>query len=122
MINLAVRDDRVEVAVLGAFTLDDYHQFEEAVRYRIEFHGRIDLLFDLRDMLSYSLDVAWEELVFSRAHADDFGRIAVLADDEWVKWSMWINRAFMSADIQLYDDYDAARAWLDAATATAKMA
>lgn len=113
MISLDVQTDRIEASVLGAFALEDYRQFEEAVKFRLEFQGRIDLLFDLRDMLSYSVDVAWEELSFSREHADDFRRIAVLTTDEWVKWSMWINRAFMSADIRLFDDYDEAKAWLD---------
>lgn len=122
MIALDVHADRIEASVLGNFSLSDYLQFEEAVRYRLKFEPRLHLLLDLRDMLSYSLDVAWEELSFSRAHADDFDRIAVLTDDEWVKWSMWLNRAFMRADIRLFDDYDAARAWLAEARSTAEAA
>ena len=63
-------------------------------------------------MLSYSVDVAWEELKFSREHSTDFGRIAILTGDQWVAWSMWVNRMFMSADIRLFDDLDLAQAWL----------
>ncbi len=44
-------------------------------------------------MLSYSVDVAWEELKFSREHKNDFGRIAILTGDQWVAWSMWVNRS-----------------------------
>lgn len=112
MIQIDIHQNRIEVVVVGAFMLDDYRQFEDAVRYRLRFEGRVDVLFDLRDMLSYSLDVAWEEIRFSREHADDFGRIALLASDEWVKWSVWINRAFMNAEILLFDDDSEARAWL----------
>jgi len=82
------------------------------VCYGIQFQGTVNLLFDLRDMLSYSLDVAWEELKFSREHKNDFDRIAILTGDQWVAWSMWINRLFMAADIRLFDDLEMAQAWV----------
>ena len=112
MINLSVKDNRIEVSVLGQFTGDDYREFEDAVNYGIKFQGTVNLLFDLRDMLSYSLDVAWEELVFTREHRHDFGRIAVLTGDQWVAWSLWVNRMFSSAEIQLFDDLELAQAWV----------
>ncbi|MBU1395749.1 MAG: STAS/SEC14 domain-containing protein, partial [Gammaproteobacteria bacterium] len=61
---------------------------------------------------SYSVDVAWEELKFSREHKNDFGRIAILTGDQWVAWSMWVNRLFMSADIRLFDELELAQAWV----------
>ena len=112
MISLNVKNNLISVSVMGQFTLDDYREFEQAVCYGIQFQGKVDLLFDLRDMLSYSLDVAWEELKFSREHKNDFGRIAVLTDDQWMAWSMWLNRSFMSAEIRLFDDLEMAQAWV----------
>ena len=112
MISLDVKNNLISVSVMGQFTLDDYREFEQAVCYGIQFQGKVDLLFDLRDMLSYSLDVAWEELKFSREHKNDFGRIAILTDDQWMAWSMWLNRSFMSAEIRLFDDLEMAQAWV----------
>jgi len=112
MISLNVKDNQIAVTVMGQFTLADYQEFEQAVCYGIQFQGTVNLLFDLRDMLSYSVDVAWEELKFSREHKNDFGRIAILTGDQWVAWSMWVNRMFMSADIRLFDDLDMAQAWV----------
>ena len=112
MISLDVNNNLISVSVMGQFTLDDYREFEQAVCYGIQFQGKVDLLFDLRDMLSYSLDVAWEELKFSREHKNDFGRIAILTDDQWMAWSMWLNRSFMSAEIRLFDDLEMAQAWV----------
>lgn len=112
MISLNIQDNLIAVTVMGQFTLDDYREIEKAVCYGIQFQGTVNLLFDLRDMLSYSVDVAWEELKFSREHKNDFGRIAILTGDQWVAWSMWVNRMFMSADIRLFDDLDLAQAWL----------
>ena len=112
MISLNVKDNQIAVTVMGQFTLDDYREFEQAVCYGIQFQGTVNLLFDLRDMLSYSVDVAWEELKFSREHKNDFGRIAILTGDQWVAWSMWVNRLFMSADIRLFDELELAQAWV----------
>ena len=112
MITLTTQDNQIAVTVMGQFTLDDYRDFEQAVAHGIQFQGTVNVLFDLRDMLSYSVDVAWEEMKFSREHKSDFGRIAILTGDQWVAWSMWINRMFMSADIRLFDDLDMAQAWV----------
>jgi hypothetical protein len=112
MITLNVKDNQIAVAAMGQFTLDDYREFEQAVSYGIQFKGKVNVLFDLRDMLSYSVDVAWEELKFSREHRNDFGRIAILTGDQWVAWSMWINRMFMEADIRLFEELELAQAWV----------
>lgn len=112
MISLNTKDNQIAVTVMGQFTLDDYHEFEEAVSHGLQSHGTVNLLIDLRDMLSYSLDVAWEELKFSREHRNDIGRIGILTGDEWVAWSMWLNGMFMSADIRLFDDLEMAQTWV----------
>jgi hypothetical protein len=112
MISLNIQGNQIAVTVMGQFTLDDYREFEQTVGYGIQFQGAVNVLFDLRDMISYSVDVAWEELKFSREHRNDFGRIAILTSDPWIAWSMWINRLFMSADIRLFDDLDMAQAWV----------
>jgi hypothetical protein len=112
MISVNVHNNVISMTVLGQFTLDDYKEFEEAVLYGIKFQGVVNLLIDLRDMLSFSLDVAWEEVKFSRQHANDFDRVAVLTSNEWIAWSTWINRLFVNADIQLFDEVEEAENWV----------
>lgn len=112
MISLTMQGNQIAVTVMGQFTLEDYREFEQAVGYGVRFQGAVNLLFDLRDMLSYSLDVAWEEMKFSHEHKNDFGRIAILTGDQWLAWSLWINRLFMSADIRLFDDLGMAQTWV----------
>lgn len=114
MIKLDANTNQIAVTVMGQFTLADYREFEEAVCRGIEFRDKVNVLFDLRDMLSYSVDVAWEEIKFSREHRNDFDRVAILTSSEWVAWSMWINRFFMSADIRVFEDLEAAQAWVAA--------
>ncbi len=118
MIAINVKDNIVSMSVLGRFTIEDYKEFEEAVLYGIKFQGVVNLLIDLRDMLSFSVDVAWEEIKFSRDHANDFDRVAILTNNEWIAWSAWINRLFVDADIRLFDDAGQAEAWLKETAAT----
>ena len=120
MIAINVRDNVISMSVLGRFTLEDYKEFEEAVMYGIKFQGVVNLLIDLRDMLAFSMDVAWEEIKFSREHANDFDRVAVLTSNEWVAWSAWVNRLFVNADIRLFDEFVEAESWVrETATADA---
>ncbi|WP_374354639.1 STAS/SEC14 domain-containing protein [Chitinimonas sp.] len=100
-------------AVAGDFTIADYREFEENVLYELRFHGQpVNLLFDLTDMLGYTLDVVWEELKFSRAHHADFGRIAVVTTDQWTTWATWVARLFVDSDVQIFDNAAEAERWL----------
>ena len=114
MISTENTEKMVAVTVFGEFTLADYKEFEDVVNYHIQFEGQVDLLFDLRQMAGFTLDVAWEEIKFSRQHAGDFRRIAVLTEDQWLTWSAWVSQLFVTADVRVFDDEDEARAWLAA--------
>ncbi len=107
------QDNLVSVAVFGEFTLADYKEFEELVNFKVKFEGPVNLLFDLRQMADFTLDMAWEEIKFSRAHSHDFGKVAVLTDSQWVTWSAWLSQAFVDADIEVFDDEQEARGWLE---------
>jgi hypothetical protein len=117
MIALDEQDGLVSVAVLGEFTLADFKEFEEAVAFQAKFQGTVNLLFDLREMADFTLDVAWEEIKFSRQHPRDFNRIAVLTDSEWVAWSAWLSQIFVDAELQVFHEEQEAHDWLAAAPA-----
>ncbi|MBN8453524.1 STAS/SEC14 domain-containing protein [Accumulibacter sp.] len=112
MIVIEHQPKRVEVTVYAEFTLADYKEFEGVVNDAIRFEGPVDLLFDLREMADFTLDVAWEDIVFARAHANDFSRIAVLTDSQWVAWSAWLSQIFVRAEMRIFADEAEARGWL----------
>jgi len=103
---------RVSVTVYGEFALADYKEFEDLVNYKVKFEGPVDLLFDLREMKDFTLDVAWEELRFSRTHANNFNRIAVVTDSQWVTWAAWLSQIFVNAEMKIFDDAGEASGWL----------
>ena len=112
MITTDHQGNLVTVAALAEFTLADFKEFEELAIHTAQFEGPVNLLFDLRQMGGFTVDMAWEEIKFSRAHGRDFSRIAVVTDSQWVAWSAWLNQVFVSADLRVFDDEAEARAWL----------
>lgn len=112
MITITESNNLVNIAVMGEFTLADFKEFEQHALYKLKSGGGINLIFDLRGMLSYTTDVAWEEIkFFSREHNHDFNRIAVVTDDEWLTWQAWLSRLFVDADIRVFTDYNEAENW-----------
>lgn len=112
MITTQNQEHLVEFAVFGEFTLSDFKEFEELVLSEIKFSRPVDLLVDLRDMADFTVDVAWEEIRFSRQHSGDFRRIAVITDSQWVAWSAWLSQLFVNADVTVFDNEAEARTWL----------
>lgn len=112
MINITTDNNTVRASVLGEFTIADFKEFEETILYGFKFQGTVNLLIDLRDMLDFTIDVAWEELRFSREHATEFGKIAIITTSQWLSWSAWINQLFVEAEIMVFDTPEPADTWL----------
>ncbi len=114
MITVEQKENLVNVAVMGEFTLADFKQFEQDALYKLKSPGELDLLFDLRGMISYTPDVAWEDIkFFSRQHNYDFDKIAIVTSNQWITWQAWLSRVFLNADIRAFDNYDEAKAWVN---------
>jgi hypothetical protein len=114
MITVNSEPHLVTVTAFADFTLADYQEFEAAALKALDADAdrRINLFFDLRDMTGYTLDLAWEEVRFTRQHARDFDKIAVVTTDQWTIWSVWLSQLFVEADIQVFEDPQGAQAWL----------
>lgn len=112
MITIEKTGNLVNVAVMGEFTLADFKQFEDSAVSKLQLHIPVNLLFDLRAMISYTVDVAWEEIkFFNREHRHDFSKIAVVTNDQWITWQAWLSRLFVDADIRVFADYKEAQSW-----------
>ena len=112
MITIDHKGNLLSIVVLGEFTLADFKEFEDLVRAKTSSEGALNVLFDLRQMADFTLDVAWEEIRFSRQHPHDFRRVAVLTDSQWVTWSAWLSQAFVDTDIVVFADEGEAHDWL----------
>lgn len=115
MIAVEHHEKLVSASVLGEFTLDDFSEFEEFLLAGDLFDGSCSLLLDLREMAGFTVDMAIEEIKFSRIHGGDFRRVAVVTDSQWVAWSAWLEQLFVSADLRVFASLEDARSWLLAA-------
>ncbi|MBL8489166.1 MAG: STAS/SEC14 domain-containing protein [Rhodocyclaceae bacterium] len=112
MIAIDHQEHLITVTVLGEFTLADFKDFEELVNFKVKIEGSVSLLFDQREMADYTVDMALEEIRFSRAHSEEFDRVAVITESQWVAWSAWMSQVFVSADLRVFPSEAEARAWL----------
>ena len=114
MIVVNENKDLLEMHVYGELALADYREFQEAVGRELKKAPKIKLLLDLANMSGYTLDVAWEEVRFTRAHVHDFQRIAIVSATQWTSWLSWVSAAFSDAQARSFDSSDEALAWLNA--------
>jgi len=112
MIVIEEEQDLLKATVYSELTLSDFQEFEGAVNNELKTAPKITLLLNLTNMAGFTLDVAWEDIQFTRAHAHDFKRIAVVTNSQWVTWLGWLPAAFTDAEIEHFEDLDAANAWL----------
>jgi len=114
MITIKETGDLIEMGIYTRFTQADYREFEQAVSRELKQAPKLRLLLDFTGMIDYTIDVAWEEVKFTRAHAHDFRRIAVVTPGQWIPWLAWIGTAFTDAEVRHFEDSRLAMAWLNA--------
>ncbi len=112
MIDIQLDNQTVRATAGGEVSLADYQALEEALLHGLQFEGTLNVLIDLRDMLGYSVDVAWEDIKFTRKHRYEFNRIAIVTTSQWMTWSALFSRLFIDADIEVFEDIASAEGWL----------
>ena len=103
------------VRVSGKLTADDYHEFVPEAERLIASHGKIRVLFDMRDFHGWSLAALWEDVKFDLKHFRHIERLALVGDRTWEKWMATFCRPFTSADVRYFDQSEAAQAkqWIE---------
>lgn len=112
MISIVQENGYYHAVVFNEFTLQDFQEFERCVVAGAQAAGPVNVLVDLRGMVGYTLDMALEEIKFSRDHRREIARIAVVTADQWVTWSAWLSRLLTEAELQVFDDVAEAASWL----------
>ncbi len=110
---IVIQDEKnlLKANVFAEFTLADYRELENAIAAKLKAERKLNLLVDLTNMAGFTLDVAWEDIKFTRNHPHDFARIAVLTSDQWRSWLGWLATAFTDAEIGSFTDLAPAEAW-----------
>jgi hypothetical protein len=112
MISIVQETSYIHVMVADTFSLQDYQELERCVLDALASRGSLNLLLDLREMHGYTLDVAIEDIRFTRSHRSQLPRIAVVTDDQWILWSAWLNSWLADAQIQVFEEPEMALEWV----------
>lgn len=112
MITIEREDGLIVVGVFGELALADVQRLEREVPGELARGQQIDLLIDLRDMLGATIDALLEDIKFSRHRSRDIRRVAILSESPWPPLIAWLEKFFLDAQVQVFDDEGMARAWL----------
>ncbi len=112
MISIREQDYGLNVALYNEFTLEDFREFENAALDAVVRVHRPDLLLDLSMLKDFTIDMAYEQLKFLRKHDGDFGRIAIVVDDVWIRLGTHISSLLTQQHPKYFDDVASAQKWL----------
>ena len=93
MISIREQSYGLNVALYNEFTIEDFRELEQAVLKAVERVHRPDLLLDL-------------------SRLKDFGRIAIVVDDIWIKFASHISDLLTRTHPKYFDTAAEAQAWL----------
>lgn len=112
MISVREQSYGLNVALYNEFTIKDFRTLEEAIIAVGQRVHRPDLLLDLSMLRDFTIDEAVEQLHFFHNHENDFGRIALVVDDIWIKLGAHISSLLTQQHPKYFDNVAAAQKWL----------
>ena len=112
MISIRQQNYGLNVALYNEFTLEDFQTLEAAILECLQRVHRPDILLDLSLLRDYTIDMAAEQLRFLNNHDNDFGRIAIVVDDIWIKFASHISDLLTRTHPKYFDTAAEAQAWL----------
>jgi hypothetical protein len=119
MIQIEQRDNGklLVVHASGKLTQDDYGRFAPEFDQLVEQHGKVRVLFEMRDFHGWKPRALGEDTKFDFRHFSDIECIAMVGEKRWQKWMGVFCRPFTRAEVRYFDrakEADA-EAWLKAA-------
>ena len=113
-ITIDTNGNNVEIFVTGKLTHQHYEEFVPVVEDLIKTHGKVRMLFGMRDFQGWTAGALWDDLKFDVKHWDDIERLAIVGESKWEEGMADFCKPFTSAKVTYFDRafLDDARAWL----------
>jgi len=110
----------LEVRVGGKLTREMYAVFVPRVEEEIRKHGKLDMLFVMKDFHGWTAGALWDDLKFDLKHFSDIRRLAIVGETKWQKGMAVFCRPFTTAKIRYFPttEVEEARRWLSSAEST----
>ncbi|QDU66348.1 STAS/SEC14 domain-containing protein [Engelhardtia mirabilis] len=113
-VDVVAADDLVEVHVSGKLSREVYEEFVPLLEEQIREHGKLRILFVMRDFHGWTAGAMWEDFKFDLAHFRDLRRVAMVGEKRWEHGMAIFCRPFTTAQVRYFplSDLEAARDWV----------
>ena len=104
----------MEIHVSGKLEHKDYERFVPEFDRLVKQHGKVRLLFEMKDFHGWELQAAWDDLKLGLKHFSDIEQIAMVGDQKWQEWMARFCRPFTRAKVRYFEGnaIEEARGWL----------
>ncbi|MDD4933571.1 MAG: STAS/SEC14 domain-containing protein [Methylacidiphilaceae bacterium] len=114
----AMPPDVLGVEATGKVTHEDYRNILIPRAEAMMAKGPIKMLYVISsDFTGYELEALWDDSAFGLKHWHDFRRVAVVADQAWIRGLMTMFKPFIPCEVRLYKlaDLAVAKTWIASA-------
>jgi hypothetical protein len=100
----------VRVEVTGKLTQEDYDKLIPSWKATIARHGKMRLLFVMKDFHGWEPGAAWDDLQFDLKHGAQVERVAMVGEEKWQKWISKLGALFAETNVRYFDESNLANA------------
>lgn len=104
-------EDTIAIKIAGELVQEDYARVVPYIEDRIEKEGSINFYCELEDFEKIEPGAVWKDLKFDSKHYDDFTRVAIVGDKQWMDWMAKFAKPFTTAQVMYFDDDKKQEAW-----------
>jgi hypothetical protein len=98
----------------GKLEKADYELLVPELERLVQKHGKLNLLFDMKDFHGWDAGAAWEDFKLGVKYFSDIKKIAMAGKNKWQHGMAIFSKPFTKAKVRYYDHTDIAEAqkWL----------
>lgn len=104
----------IEVEVSGKIHKADYDHFVPEFERLVKEHGKLHVLFIMKDFHGWDLGALWEDIKFDLHHFSSIARVAMVGNKAWEEGMATFCKPFIKAKVSYFEEHRLAeaKAWL----------
>ncbi len=105
----------LSLKAVGKLTHEDYEIITPMIDAALECvkEPKVKVLIDGTEMEGWELRAAWDDFKLGLKHGSEFDKIAIYGNKNWQEITAKIGGWFISGEVQYFESYDEALAWLN---------
>ncbi len=105
----------LDLKAAGKLTHEDYEIINPLVDSAMEAirDARVKVLFDASELEGWELRAAWDDFKFGLKHGNEFEKIAIYGNQQWLEKTAKIASWFVSGEVRYFENLGEAFDWLN---------